>query len=97
MHPLHQLPLAADRKQNHQKRGLQKPLRRNRGPASVRVKLLQLAIHPLLRPVHQHPNLPRRVVGWNPLLQRYIAEHRRLLLIVSTHTSFLRHLPVEKQ
>jgi hypothetical protein len=37
------------------------------------------------------------VVGWNPLLQGYLAEHRRLLLIVSTHTSFLRHLPVEKQ
>jgi hypothetical protein len=31
------------------------------------------------------------------LLQRHITEHPALLLVVSTHKTFLNHLPVEKQ
>jgi hypothetical protein len=27
----------------------------------------------------------------NPLLQGHITEHRRLLLVVSTHASFVKH------
>src|ERR1700693_2557695 len=35
----------------------------------------------------------QRMIGWNPIFQRHIAEHSRLLLlIVSTHACFLPQL-----
>jgi hypothetical protein len=69
IHLLHQLPLRADRVKNHQQRGTQQPLGGDRRTARVGIELLKFAIHPLQRPVHQHANLPRRMVGWYPLRQ----------------------------
>src|ERR1019366_5080661 len=38
----------------------------------------------------------QRVLGRNPLLEVDVAEHRVLLLLVSTHATYITYLPVER-
>src|ERR1019366_6444938 len=38
----------------------------------------------------------QRVLGRNPLLEGDVAEHRVLLLLVSTHATYITYLPVER-
>src|ERR1019366_9155639 len=38
----------------------------------------------------------QRVLGRNPLLEVDVAEHRVLLLLISTHATYITYLPVER-
>ena len=61
--------LGADREQNLDQRGPQKPLGRNRRPAIGRVKPGKLRIERRQRGVDDLPDLAQRVRGRNPLLK----------------------------
>ncbi len=91
---LHQLPLRPYRVQHHHQQRTQKPLRRNRRTARRRVQLVQLDSNIFQNSIRQNTNLTNRMILRYTTLQRYITEHRRLLLVESTHTSFLQQLPV---
>ena len=94
VHLLHQQPLAPPRVQHLQQQRSQQPLRSNRWPSARRIQRVELAGQ-LAQPCIRHrPNLTQRMIRCNPLLRTHIAEHRSLLLVVSSHPYFLSAFPV---
>ena len=84
---LHQLPLGANRVKRLQQQRPQQPFRGNGVPPRRRVEFGKQWVHRPERPVDHGADRPQRVIGGNPLLQRNIAEHRRLLSIRAAHGS----------
>src|SRR5260370_38663037 len=95
LHLLHQLPLAPQGIQNLQQQRPQQLLRRNRRPPPPRVQRLEVRRQLLQRTIQHGSNPPQRMIGRNPLFRVDIAEHRSLLLVVSTHTPYISHCLVE--
>jgi hypothetical protein len=86
---LHQLPFAADGIQQLHQQGAQELLRGNRGAPRARIQPVELGRQPAQDVVDHLPDRPQRMIRRHPLLGREIAEHGRLLSIVSAHDPLL--------
>jgi hypothetical protein len=69
LHPLHQLPLGADRVESLQEHCPQKHLGWDRGPTSARVQFAEPHRQRLQRPIGKMPDCSQRVIPPNPSLQ----------------------------
>src|SRR6516165_1894519 len=78
-------PVRAHRVQCDQQLPLQQPLRRNRGPASLGVKRVELTRQLLQHSIGVCLDATQRVIAWYSRLGREVAEHLRLRVDLSTH------------
>jgi alkylation response protein AidB-like acyl-CoA dehydrogenase len=78
--------LAADAVEHLQQHGAQQALGGDRGAAGLRIQIAEAAAHAPQHRAHQRVDAPQRMIAGHPLLQRSIAEHLPLLLVVSSHT-----------
>src|SRR5208337_3800811 len=81
--------------QNLQQQRSQQFLRSNRGPPPPRIQCLEVQRHSLQPRIHHGPNPPQRMIRRYPLFRVDVAEHRSLLLVVSTHSYSIPHCLVE--
>ena len=64
-----------------------------RRPSHLRVQSIEILAHSRQYRAQHLPYSTQRMIRWNPIFQRHVAEHPRLqLLIVSSHPYFLSQL-----
>jgi hypothetical protein len=85
IHLLHQLPLRAHREQDLQKTRPDQAFRRDRRPAEIGIKRLEIGIKAGQCFIHHLPDLAQRVPRGDALFQINIAEQRPARLIRSAH------------
>src|SRR5262245_6569546 len=79
---LHQQPFTAHRIEHLQQQGAEQPLRRNRRTSALRVQPVKIRRHLRQHCIGHLAHTPEWVSSRNPLLQRHVAEHPSLKLIV---------------
>src|SRR5690348_5469960 len=89
VHLLHQHPFAAHGVKDLKQHRPQQPLRWHRWPAGLRIQTLELLSHCSQNFVHALADRSQWVILWNSFLQRNVAEHSRLLLIVAPHKTII--------
>jgi len=84
---LHQQSFTADRVQHLDQLRPEQLLRRYRRPTRLGVHFIESRRHAPQRQIRHSSNCPQRVIGPHPLFGRQIAEHVRLLMVLTAHTT----------
>ena len=92
---LHQQPLAPHRIEHLQQLRPQKLLRGNRRPPAFGIHGVEQRRHRIQNLVRHRPHRTQWMILPHPLLWRQVTEHIRLLMIDSSHDSFLTNHAVE--
>ncbi len=78
-------PVRAYRVQRDQQTPFEQPLRRDRRPASIRIKTVELAVHRPKHRVRVTLQPAQRMFGRNARFRREVREHRRLRIYLTAH------------